>query len=138
MVTGRRAFPGSTLTETLLQVIQSRSEPIESLAPGTPADLIAVIDQCLQKDRSERYQKTGDLLDDLRGLQSLEDADHLHKAGTTLHTSVGSSLRRRSSRFHPGRLTASAAVALILVTGVSTWWFFGRAPRYDSIAVLPF
>jgi eukaryotic-like serine/threonine-protein kinase len=140
MVTGKRAFAGATFAETLMKVVQSDIEPVETLAPGIPPGLAAVIGQCLAKDRDKRYQKTADLLDDLRSIQSHQESTYLGKSGVTLHTSKHSVLRRPGSGFQFSRRTAVAAGAGVAALGAAGagWWLLARRPRFESLAVMPF
>jgi serine/threonine protein kinase len=138
MITGRRPFKGSTFTEVLLHVVQTQPEPIEVIAPETPAELVAVINNCLQKDKEKRYQSAGDLLDDLRSIQSLEESHYRHGTAISLHTPVGSPLRRPRIFRRKWFAIAVASVLAIVIAAVAGWLWFAAGPRYDSIAVLPF
>ena len=60
MLTGRRAFPGSDVTETLAHVI-TREPDWHALPPGTPPRLEAVLRRCLQKDPRERLHDISDV-----------------------------------------------------------------------------
>jgi serine/threonine-protein kinase len=139
MVTGKRAFAGSTLAETLLKVVQSTPVPVGELAPDTPSELIAVINHCLDKDKEKRYQKTTDLLEDLHAIQSVQESNYLHRAGATLHTS-GITLRRQYKILYSRRRFAIGTAVLtgIVAAAAGGWWFLTGGPRYRSIAVLPF
>jgi len=53
MLTGRRAFAGEDITDTITSIM--RDEPKWSVLPtNTPANVRLLIDQCLQKDRQRR------------------------------------------------------------------------------------
>jgi serine/threonine-protein kinase len=137
MVTGSRAFGGSTLAETVMNVVQSTPIPVEKLAPDTPPEFIAVMNNCMNKDKEKRYQKTTDLLKDLRSIHSLEESNYLDRTGATLHKS-GTALRRQQRRLHSRRrFVASAGVVGGIVAGAGGW-YIASGPRYRSIAVLPF
>jgi eukaryotic-like serine/threonine-protein kinase len=59
MLTGKVAFPGDSVTDTLAGVI--RAEPDWSLLPSsTPMRVRVLLQRCLQKDRKERLQAIGD------------------------------------------------------------------------------
>jgi serine/threonine-protein kinase len=139
MATGKRAFSGSTLTETLMKVVQSAPIPVEKLAPEVPPELVAVITHCLDKDRDNRYQRTTDLLEDLRSLQSLHESNYRDKTGAPLRLSAHTALRRQYRRMHlRRRLVISALVVGAIAAAVAGWWFLASGFRYRSIAVLPF
>jgi Tol biopolymer transport system component len=67
MLSGRRAFAGDTVTDTLATVLQG--EPDWTLLPGTtPASLTQLVRRCLDKDSKRRLQAIGEarvLLDEL-------------------------------------------------------------------------
>jgi len=59
MLTGKVAFPGDSVTDTLAGVI--RAEPDWSLLPATtPMRVRVLLQRCLQKDPKERLQAIGD------------------------------------------------------------------------------
>ena len=68
MLTGRRAFEGDTVTETLGSVL--KSDPEWTVLPAdTPASIRRLLRRCLQKDLSRRLQNSGDArleIDDAR------------------------------------------------------------------------
>jgi Tol biopolymer transport system component len=67
MLSGRRAFAGDTVTDTLATVLQG--EPDWTALPGTtPASLTQLVRRCLDKDSKRRLQAIGEarvLLDEL-------------------------------------------------------------------------
>ncbi len=75
MVTGRRAFGGSSRLSVASAILEKEPEPITVIAPHTPATVDRVIRRCLVKDREERWQTAQDLGSELEwisesGLQS--------------------------------------------------------------------
>src|SRR3984893_12688884 len=59
MLTGKLAFPGESISDTLASVL--KSEPDWSVLPaGTPANIQKLLRQCLKKDRKHRLQAIGD------------------------------------------------------------------------------
>ncbi len=59
MLTGRRTFPGETVTDTLAAVL--KSEPDWSLLPkGTMPRIAALMARCLRKDPRDRVRDIGD------------------------------------------------------------------------------
>jgi len=60
--TGRLPFRGETVTETMTQII--RDEPAEprNLNPAISAEMQAIIDRCLRKNREERYATAEELV----------------------------------------------------------------------------
>ena len=61
MVTGRRAFKGTTAADTLSAIL--REDPTDSTgnAPGIPPGLLRVVRRCLEKSPDDRFQTARDL-----------------------------------------------------------------------------
>ena len=59
MLTGRRAFPGESVTDTLSAVI-SKEPAWEALPPTTPAAVRRLLRRCLMKDRKQRLASASD------------------------------------------------------------------------------
>jgi eukaryotic-like serine/threonine-protein kinase len=74
MVTGRRAFAGNSVTETLGAVVHLEPKPASELAPGVPKDLERLILRCLRKDPSRRVQHIADVKVELLDLQEESNA----------------------------------------------------------------
>ena len=66
MVTGRRAFPGTSLMSVASAIIEKDPDPISTLQPLTPPALDRVIRQCLAKDPDDRWQTARDLMSELK------------------------------------------------------------------------
>jgi len=80
MLTGKVAFPGDSVTDTLAGVI--RAEPDWSLLPAaTPMRVRVLLQRCLQKDPKERLQAIGDARIALN--EVLSGAPDLAPVGTT-------------------------------------------------------
>ena len=61
MLTGRRAFEGEDVTDTLASIL--RGEPDwTALPPEVPSHVRRVLQQCLQRDRKRRLHDIGDVL----------------------------------------------------------------------------
>ena len=64
MLTGRRAFPGDDLTDTLTAIM--RDEPAwDALPPNTPPSVRQLLARCLVKDPRQRLRDVGDARFDL-------------------------------------------------------------------------
>ena len=66
MLTGRPPFKGSSVMETLQQVIHDDVVPPSRLQPRIARDLETICLKCLQKDPPKRYATAEELADDLR------------------------------------------------------------------------
>ena len=59
MLTGRRAFPGEDMTDTIVSIV-SKEVDWGALPPGTPAALRRLLSRCLKKDVKVRLRDIGD------------------------------------------------------------------------------
>ena len=72
-ITGRQAFGGSNVHESLSRILTGAPDPMgERSGPGR---LSWVLDKLLAKDREQRYQTAGDVVVDLRRLAAATDGD---------------------------------------------------------------
>jgi Tol biopolymer transport system component len=74
MVSGKRAFAGQSLIQTLNRIAHEEPEPLGSLDGGLPAELQRIVRKCLAKSPARRYQTAGDLTVDLLTLGADVDA----------------------------------------------------------------
>ncbi len=78
MVSGLRAFTGSTPIKVLQSVVKCQYPPLSESAPGVSTDLVAIIERCMEKDPWRRYPNAEALVRDLEafvGSSRPEDAD---------------------------------------------------------------
>ena len=96
MVTGQRAFKGTTPALIFDGILNRIPEPPTRVNPGVPAALERVIEKAMEKDRALRYQHAADLVADLRrvkralesGTLALLAAPRLPARRTVLLTSL--------------------------------------------------
>ena len=60
MITGRRVFPGATISDTIAAVLE-RSPDWTALPPATPPPVRHVLARCLEKDPKQRWRDIGDV-----------------------------------------------------------------------------
>jgi serine/threonine-protein kinase len=69
MLTGTWPFQGKTSVDVRHAVLHNQPESLASARPGgAPAQLQLILDRTLAKDPRQRYQKVGELRDDLRAV----------------------------------------------------------------------
>ena len=128
MVTGRKAFEGTSQASVISAILSSTPAPAAVLQPSIPPSLDYVIQNCLAKDRNDRWASAHDVLLQLRWI-----AAHL----TSLTTATGGVLRnRRRERI---AWTAAALVGLAVVA-LGTWSLqppAADAPTHVSSALPP-
>ncbi len=69
MVTGRRAFAGSSHAAIAAAILSSEPQPMRVLQPATPRALEGVIKACLAKQPDERWQSAHDLRIELKWME---------------------------------------------------------------------
>ena len=61
MVTGVRAFSGTSAADTLSAVLRAQPKAPNAMVAGVPTDLEKAILRCLRKDPERRFQHMGDV-----------------------------------------------------------------------------
>ena len=74
MATGKPAFLGTTVQETLDKVLHAEPEPLTRLRRDLPGDFVAIVHKALRKDADARYQSMADLAADLRHFKRTTDS----------------------------------------------------------------
>jgi serine/threonine-protein kinase len=59
LLTGRQAFPGETISDTLASILKSDPD-WQALPPGTPAPILRLLRRCMERDRKLRLHDIGD------------------------------------------------------------------------------
>jgi eukaryotic-like serine/threonine-protein kinase len=120
MITGRRAFRGSTSLSTLSAVLRDEPKPLCEIRAETPDELGRVVARCLRKEPGRRFQHMSDLAVALKELR--EESESGRRA-------VAVPKRRRWRRWG----LIAAAVIVLAAGGAAVWridWpaFGGAAP----------
>ena len=113
MVAGRPPFQGEVDQAVIYAIANEQHEPLTGVRTGVPKDLERIVDKCLAKEASERYQHVTDLLVDLQACRrALEPG--AHKA-----VPAAAPVRRMSPA------AWGIATAVIVAVAVTAWWFGG-------------
>jgi pimeloyl-ACP methyl ester carboxylesterase/predicted Ser/Thr protein kinase len=72
MSTGRRAFEGNSTAAVFDRILHSQPAPPSSFNRHLPPGMASIIDRCIEKDRTRRYQSAAELLRDLQTLAEEE------------------------------------------------------------------
>ena len=110
MCTGRSPFAGDTTGELLISIVQQVQATPVQLNPDVPEGLARIIDRCLQKDTSLRYQHASEIRADLKAVQpnpSAKMATHLPVSGIDSSTRASSGLRVFADAAHGDATSAS-------------------------------
>ncbi len=120
MLTGKMAFSGETVTNTLAAVVMK--DPEWSLLPSaTPARVRVLLQRCLQKDPKQRLRDIGDARISIE--EVLSGAPEASPAAAAL---ASVPFGRRALPWALAGLVAGA-----LITGLSVWKFAAPAPNSD-------
>jgi eukaryotic-like serine/threonine-protein kinase len=107
MVTGSRAFPGTSTAETLSAVIRAQPRPPSAVVAEIQGDLEKVILRCLRKDPQRRYQHIADVK------VALEDVKEESESGVTAPAS--------GARTHRRGAIAVLVAAVLAIVGAAAW-----------------
>ena len=118
MLTGRVAFPGRTLSDTIAGILEHQPDWM-ALPAIVPSRVVAVLRRCLQKDRNQRARDIGDVRLALEGAFDV--------AGP--QTSAPATARARSGRL---AWMTSFAVVIVLITALAL-----RAARRPQDTIPP-
>ena len=120
MVTGRRAFDGDDVSDTIASVL--RSEPDWSIVPAdVPPAVVSLMKGCLVKDRRER-------------VSDLSAARFVLKELSASSATSAASVRPRESSWRDHLVPVAIAIALTaIVVGAGAWMMRPR-PRSPDVA----
>src|SRR5438132_3051692 len=133
-VTGRPAFPGTSVIEIAANCIHLEPVPPSKVSPRIPPELDSVILKALAKKREERYQSADELILDLRSIRNQLQGDlgqtlikPRSAVSGTLHRSTLTSLSQILQR--PRVPIWYILVGLVVVAG-ALWiaWRLWRPP----------
>jgi len=114
MVTGVRAFPGTSTADTLSAVIRAQPRPPSTIVPDLPSELDKLILRCLRKDPQRRFQHIDDVKIALQDIKEESDSG------------VDASVPAARTR---GRgVVVALAATVILGSAVTAWWLRSHRP----------
>src|SRR6266513_3140179 len=132
MLTGHAPFTGDTPGEVMSSILEKEPPPITRYIARAPAELQQIVSKALRKDRTERYQSAGEVLQELKNLRrKLESKAELERS------TAPSWLRWTRSPTTVALLLLASVLALAL----PFYWHRNLTtslPPDKSIAVLPF
>ena len=134
LVSGQRPFKGKLDQAVIYELVNDEQQPLTAVVDGIPVELEFLVDKCLAKDASHRYQSVTEVIRDLEDL-----ADHLSLARSTTIVQTGAHRKRswlkRSGATSRGvialrrylRLTSALLVATALSLAVLAFVHFGES-----------
>lgn len=124
MVSGRRAFTGSTPIKVLQSVIKCQYPPLAESAPAVSPSLAAIIERCMERDPGRRYPDADALVRDLEAFSGSSGPGDGEIPTMELGTS---SIRAVALRRRRRLVQAGLAAGVVLLVGSVVGFFGGRA-----------
>jgi serine/threonine protein kinase/pimeloyl-ACP methyl ester carboxylesterase len=116
MATGKQAFAGTTHAMVFDGILHKDPEAPSRINPAIPTELDRIIRKAMEKKREGRYASAGDLLKDLRRLQSQISS------GARVTVPVWQLVRR------PGVIGVLFSLLVASVLGAA-WWYHHNSPK---------
>jgi len=138
MVTGRRAFNGTTREGLRNAILYDNPTPVRQLNAAIWPQMEGVISKCLQKDRQQRYQHASEIGSDLKRLRRelsrglLGRNAILDNAAATRKVAASPASAKADSRAATSRqwlAWATTAVLLLVMAGSGLWYWQSRHPK---------
>lgn len=143
MATGRQPFAGSTSATIFDGILNRLPTPAVRINPDLPLPLEAVIDKCLEKDRTLRYQTASDLRADLQRFKRDTHSTRIAAvSGSVAAVAAASGVAPAATPAKPHNWTlvlgAAAAVVLLAALGIGYFagWFDSSRP-YSQAELKP-
>ena len=127
MVSGRQAFAGRNVLDTLHQIANVEPEPIGEARHDLPQKLQWILEKSLAKEPAKRYQTAADLVVDLQALGAdVESGTALPMGGQPVVAPVAV----ETARGIPWKLAAPIAVAIALLGALAVWITIPSLPEF--------
>jgi Tol biopolymer transport system component/predicted Ser/Thr protein kinase len=120
MVTGQKAFQGTSKMSTLSAILHQEPKPVSWTAQAVPTDLEKLISRCLRKDPERRIQHMGDV--NLALLELKEDSESGRLQATPAAAKQALSMR----------LALVVAAIVVLIAGGWYWLRPQRSPEPEA------
>lgn len=130
MLTGRRAFPGDTLSDTVAAIL-TREPDWTALPPDLPMSIRRLLGRCLQKEVNHRLRDIGDARFEIE--ESLSSSGDSSSAVATPAGPAAS--RSPLGRWNPASVAAGALVTGAMLGGGLLWLLepAGRATERPTV-----
>ena len=126
LASGKRPFSSDSAPQTMAAIIEKDPEP---LPQTVPAPLRWIVERCLAKEPSARYESTRDLYRDLHSLR-----DHISEVLASSGSVAATSARPTKRRWR----WPAAALAVAALTAAAGYWWGSRSRTAGAfLAPLP-
>jgi serine/threonine-protein kinase len=133
LLTGRKPFEGDSIATTMYKVLETEPPPPHLVDAHLPLTLSSVVNRALAKDRSARYQTSGEMLEAIsegHGVSTYVNPSRQHTVASSPPPATPEPARVRSRR----SMIAGGAVAAIVVAGLAG---FAAWSRRSSVPAPP-
>jgi serine/threonine protein kinase len=128
MVTGKKAFTGSSQASLISAILKDEPAPISQIQPMSPRELDRVVKTCLAKDPEDRWQSARDLARELRWISETGS-----RAGVVT-TSLVAPTKTRQMLW---KLSTLLAVGVALALAILYWRMPSSEARLMRFSILP-
>jgi serine/threonine-protein kinase len=129
MVTGRRAFEGTTTGSLVGEILAKEPAPLATRQPLTPPALERLVKRCLAKDLDQRLDSAHDVADELRWIATAGGQVTVSAPGAA-SAGAGRGWSRRSAW-----LFGAALAVLGIVAGAAVAWLWRPRPSSPQAPV---
>jgi len=129
MLTGQLPFKGEKEPAVVYAILTKEPKPVSEWRKETPVTLEQVVNRAMGKDAEERYQRTEEMLDELKVLKQSIDTGHVEKRRI---------IPLRFIRKKRTYLYGGIAGLMVLLLAIGLYNFISQRDDIDSVAVLPF
>jgi len=146
MLTGKLPFKGDYEAAILYDIVHTDPQSIKIVRPDLPEKLSEIVNRCLEKDRSKRYQTVSEIIEDLKSLQSMSRITEDSRSGARLDSSSSFDSHVNQKQASPSKkmriFIISLLVSIILV--ISIFIFSDKSETESAfsnkkmLVVLPF
>ena len=131
LLTGRKAFGGTSLTSITQSVLDGNPVPAHALVPGLPPELSQIAARAMARDPAQRYASAREMSQAVRRWQAGAElqasaAPKAAAAAAEEEARQRAALRRAARRRRRVALAAGVAVAVLAAT--AAWLWPGREP----------
>ena len=127
MATGQMPFRGDTSAAFFDAILHDAPPSAVRLNPKLPAELERIIDKCLEKDRSLRYQHASEARTDLQRFK--RDIDSGHRSGAASSQATPVVVERDVVRKNVRWALIAAGAALLIAMAAMIGWKIAAKPQ---------
>lgn len=130
LLTGRKAFGGTSLTSITQAVLDGNPVPPHALVPGLPAELSQIALRAMARDPAHRYASAREMSQAVRRWQAMADlqASAPKAAAEAAEEEARQEAARQRAARRRRRVALAAAAALAVLAATAAWLWPGREP----------